>query len=86
MLVSQTVCLIQDTQILISVLSLKFTIPANQLAHLTIIRQYGLNMDNMDNMDNIGLKHVTRLRFGLSHLRDRKFKHSFLGSLNPFCS
>ena len=33
-----------------------------------------------------GLKFVTRLRLGLSHLREHKFKHSFQGSINPLCS
>ena len=29
---------------------------------------------------------MTRLRQGLSYLRDHKFKHSFQDSFNPFCS
>ena len=33
-----------------------------------------------------GLKFVTRLRLGLIHLREHKFKHSFQDSINPFCS
>ena len=33
-----------------------------------------------------GIEHLTRLRLGLSHLRDHKFKHGFLDSLNPICS
>ena len=33
-----------------------------------------------------GIKHITRLRLGLSHPCDCKFKHGFLGSLNPICS
>ena len=33
-----------------------------------------------------GIKHLTRLRLGLSHLRDHRFKHSFVDSLNPICS
>ena len=32
-----------------------------------------------------GLKFVTRLPLGLSHLRQHKFKHSFQDSLNPLC-
>ena len=32
------------------------------------------------------IKYLTRLRLGLSHLRDHKFKHGFLDSLNPICS
>ena len=33
-----------------------------------------------------GLKFVTKLRLGLSHLREHKFKHSFQDSINPLCS
>ena len=33
-----------------------------------------------------GIKLLTRLRLSLSHLRERKFKHGFLDSLNPICS
>ena len=36
--------------------------------------------------NNKGIKHITRLRLGLSQLLDHKFKHGFLGSLNPICS
>ena len=32
-----------------------------------------------------GIKPLSRLRLGLSHLREYKFKHSFQDSLNPFC-
>ena len=32
-----------------------------------------------------GIKHLTRLRLGLSNLRYHKFKHGFLDSLNPIC-
>ena len=31
-----------------------------------------------------GLKHLTRLRLGLSHLREFEFKHNFQDSINPF--
>ena len=33
-----------------------------------------------------GTKFIRRLRLGLNHLRECKFKHSFQDSLNPFCS
>ena len=33
-----------------------------------------------------GIKLLSRLRPGLSHLIERNFKHSFQDSLNPFCS
>ena len=32
------------------------------------------------------VKLLTRLRLGLSHLREHKFKHSFQDTLNPLCS
>ena len=34
----------------------------------------------------LGLKLVSRLRIGLSHLRDHKFRHSFRDTVNPLCS
>ena len=34
----------------------------------------------------IGVKLLTRLRLGLNHLRERKFKHSFQDLFNPLCS
>ena len=33
-----------------------------------------------------GVKLLTRLRLGLSHLRERKFKYGFQDTLNPICS
>ena len=33
-----------------------------------------------------GIKRLSRLRLGLSRLREHKFKHSFQDSLNSFCS
>ena len=35
---------------------------------------------------NKGIKHITKLHLGLSHLHDHKFKQGFLDSLNPICS
>ena len=32
------------------------------------------------------VKLLTRLRLGLNHLRDQKFKHNFLDTLNPICN
>ena len=37
-------------------------------------------------IDPPGLKLLTRLRVNLSHLREHKFRHNFLGTLNPLCS
>ena len=36
--------------------------------------------------DAVGIKFITRLRLGLSHLREHKFKHNFQDTLNPICS
>ena len=33
-----------------------------------------------------GLKLLTRLRLGLSHLREHKFRHNFNDTINPLCS
>ena len=46
-----------------------------------------LSPNNIYNCFNTkGIKHLTKLRLGLSHLRNHKFKHGFLDSLNPLCS
>ena len=37
-------------------------------------------------IDPVGLKLLTRLRVNLSHLRDHKFRHNFLDTINPLCS
>ena len=34
----------------------------------------------------IGLKFLTRLRLGLSHLNEHKLKHNFQDCVNPLCS
>ena len=34
----------------------------------------------------LGIKLVTRLHQGLSHLREHKFRHSFPDTLNPLCN
>ena len=36
--------------------------------------------------DPIGLKFLTRLRLGFSHLKNHKFHHNFQDCLNPLCS
>ena len=33
-----------------------------------------------------GIKLITRLRLGLSHLYEHKFRHDFQDALNPICS
>ena len=34
----------------------------------------------------LGIKFLTRLRLGLSHLNEHKFKHNFQNCVNPLCS
>ena len=34
----------------------------------------------------LGIKFLTRLRLGLSHLNEHRFKHNFQSCLNPLCS
>ena len=36
--------------------------------------------------DPVGMKYLTRLRLGLSHLNEHKFRHNFQDHLNPLCS
>ena len=35
--------------------------------------------------DSLEIKALTRLRLGLSHLREHKFNHNFQGTINPLC-
>ena len=51
---------------------------------LKFMRPSGNNVFKCYNLK--GIKLLTRLRLGLSHLREHKFKHGFLDSLNPICS
>ena len=39
-----------------------------------------------DIFDPIGLKLLSRLRVKLSHLREHKFRHNFLDTINPLCT
>ena len=36
--------------------------------------------------DPIGLKFLTRLRLGFSHLNEHRFRHNFQECINPLCS
>ena len=51
---------------------------------LKFIRPSANSLFNCNNPKEI--KFITRLRLGLSHLREHKFKHSFEDSLKQFCS
>ena len=50
---------------------------------LSLIRPSQSNVYNI--FDPIGLKLLTRLRLGFSHLNEHKFRHNFQDSLNPLC-
>ena len=39
----------------------------------------------LDIYNPLGIKLLTRLRIGLSHLREHKFRHCFQDTLNPLC-
>ena len=50
-------------------------------------RIYKPQPNSISNVSNsLGLTYLTRLRVGLSHLREHKFHHNFLDSLNPTCN
>ena len=36
--------------------------------------------------DPVGIKYLTTLRLGLSHLNEHNFRHNFQDCLNPLCS
>ena len=50
---------------------------------LSLIRPFQSNVYNI--FDPIGLKLLTRLRLGFSHLNEHKFRHDFQECLNPLC-
>ena len=51
---------------------------------LSFIRLLPNKVSNSHNPQ--GLKLLTRLQLGFSHLRYHKFKHNFLDTINPLCS
>ena len=51
---------------------------------LEFIRPKPNSIFNVSN--HVGIKLLTRLRVGFSHLREHKFRHNFQDSLNPLCS
>ena len=50
---------------------------------LNIIRFYANSLFDIHN--HLGIKLLTRLRLGLSHLYENKFRHCFQGTLNSLC-
>ena len=51
---------------------------------LNFTRPIGKSTYKID--DPLGIKLLTRLRLGFSHLSKHKFRHNFADSLNPLCS
>ena len=51
---------------------------------LSFIRLLESNICNIS--DPIGLKFLTRLLLGFSHLNEHRFRHDFQGCMNPLCS
>ena len=60
---------------------LKITVFLKTLLVLTFFRPSPNSVYDWQNPK--GIKFVTRLRLGLSHLQEHKFKCNFQGSLNP---
>ena len=51
---------------------------------LSFIRPMQNSIYNIRNP--LGVKYLTRLRTGFSHLKEHKFKHNFQDSIDPMCS
>ena len=51
---------------------------------LTFIRPMPNSIYNIHNP--LGVKYLTRLRIGFSHLKEHKFRHNFQDSTDPMCS
>ena len=51
---------------------------------MAFIRPLGNSM--YGNYDPFGVKLINRLRLGVSHLREHKFRHNFADTVNPLCS
>ena len=51
---------------------------------LSFIRPMPNSIYNIHNP--LGVKYLTRLRIGFSHLKEHKFKHNFQDSVDPMCS
>ena len=50
---------------------------------LSFIRPEANNIFNVHNAK--GIKPLTRLRVGFSHLKEHKFRHNFVDAINPLC-
>ena len=70
----------------------KLDLEIRKSASLEIFQKHLLNFirpnsNNLFNINNpLGVKLLTRLRIGFSHLKEHKFKHNFQDSVDPLCS
>ena len=55
-----------------------------KLSLLKFVRPVANSVFDINNL--YGLKLLTRLRLGFSHLRYHKFRHNFQGCINPLCA
>ena len=62
--------------------SVSYGVSENSL--LKFIRSSPSSLFNV--FDSLGIKLLTRLRLGLSHLREHKFNRNFQDTINPLCS
>ena len=66
---------------------LKFEIFQIQFLETTCSKKLDQNLSPLYNFHNpSGIKLLTRLRLGLSHLNEHKFNHNFDDCVNPFCT
>ena len=55
--------------------------------HIELLEFIRTSSNSVFNCHNSkGIKLITRLRLGLSHLREHKLRHNFQDTLNPICS
>ena len=53
----------------------------------TLLKLGRPNQNTIYNINNpVGLKLLTRLRLGLSHLNEHRFNHNFQNFINPLCN
>ena len=57
-------------------------VSAQELINLLAFPALVANLKKYGCITSIRLKYLTRLRLGFSHLREHKFKHTFLDCLN----
>ena len=61
--------------------------PSLNIFKKNILKFIRLTANNIFGCHNLkGIKYLTRLRLGLSHLYEHKFKNNFQDTLNPLCT